>query len=214
MSNPFSQGGKMRLPRPRARAIVCAGMDAAPLFMSDGGVWILVVAAGLLTSRRLRRHRSARAFTMVELLLVIVLIGVLLGIAAPSLVRSIQGHRLRTAARTIVTVARYARNMALLKQSHVSITFNLDTGQVDLTSTNTTLPRFTRVVEGVVLASVAIEGEEPHTEGTCVVPYHRNGICKPFVVTMRDARGHTVKTKVDALSSVRTMEYDARGMRP
>ncbi len=153
-------------------------------------------------------RRTSPGFTLIELLLVIVLIGITLGIASPFLARSIQGHRLSTAARTLVTVARYARSMALLKQSDLMISFNLDTGHVELTSSNTTLPRFSRMIQGVRLEHVEIEGsDEPFTEGTCVVPYSRSGVCTPFSAKVSDQAGNYVVVKVDALSSVRTLNH-------
>ena len=150
------------------------------------------------------------SFTLVELLMVIVIISIMLGVASPFFVRSIQGHRLSTAARTLVTVARYARSMALLKQSDLVITFNLDTGHIDLASANTTLPRFSRIIQGVRLAWVEVAGSDgPTTEGTCAVPYSRTGICVPFSAKVMDRAGNYVIVKVDALSTVRTFQYGA-----
>jgi prepilin-type N-terminal cleavage/methylation domain-containing protein len=146
-------------------------------------------------------------FTLIELLLVIVIIGVALGIAMPSFVRSIQGQRLKTAARTVATVARYARSMAVLKQTDLTLSFNLATGQIDLTSTNATLPRFTRTVEGVSVAYLQVEGKEPADEGTCLVSFKRNGLCRPFNVKITDPRGNYVIVKVDALAGVKATEY-------
>lgn len=149
-------------------------------------------------------------FTLIELLLVVVLMCVMMGISAPFFVRSIRGHRLSAAARTLVTVARYARSMAVLKQTDLIITFNLDTGHIDLVSSNSTLPRFSRVVKGVSLAYVDVEGSEsPTTEGTCTIQYYQNGVCTPFSVKVIDPLGNYVIVKVDALSSVRTMTYGA-----
>ena len=67
-----------------------------------------------------------RGFTLIELLLVIVIVGVLAGISVPSFVRSMQGNRLRSAARTVAAAGRYARSMALLHQRPVAITFDVD----------------------------------------------------------------------------------------
>lgn len=152
--------------------------------------------------------KTRAGFTLIELLLVVVLICIMLGVSAPFFVRSIRGHRLTSAARTLVTVARYARSMTLLKQSDLVITFNLDTGHIDLVSSNTALPRFARMVNDVSLAYVDIEGSEsPTTEGTCTVPYYRNGICTPFSVKIVDRTGNFVIVKVDALSSVKAIIY-------
>lgn len=153
------------------------------------------------------KSRFRSGFTMIELLLVIVIIGIAIGIAMPSFVRSIQGQRLGSAARTLVTVARYARSMAVLRQSDLTLSFNLANGQIDLISTNVTLPRFTRMIEGVNIASVHIEGKEPAADGTCSVEFRRNGVCRPFTVKIVDRHGSYVIVKVDALAGVKATEY-------
>ena len=147
------------------------------------------------------------AFTLIEVLLVIVVMGIAVAIAMPSFVRSIQGQRLSAAARTLTTVARYARSMAVLKQSDLGLTFNLANGQVDLVSSNTALPSFSREINGVRLQEVVIAGADPVTEGTCSVPFLRNGVCVPFAVTIVDPNGNYVILKVDALGSVKSKVF-------
>ncbi len=152
---------------------------------------------------RATRRRDRRGFTLVELLLVLVLLGVVVGISMPYFVHSIRGNRLRVAGRTLVTVARYARSMAVLKQAEVALTFDLDAGKIDVVSSNAALPRFTRNLEGVLLESVAVSAAEPVNEGVCSVPFYRNGLCRPFTVRMVDQQGAGLTIKVDALADVR-----------
>ncbi len=150
------------------------------------------------------------AFTLIEILLVVVVMGIAAAIAMPSFVRSIQGQRLSTAARTLATVARYARSMAVLKQSDLSLTFNLASGQVDLASPNASMPNFARTVHGVRLQTVTIEGADPVTEGVCSVPFMRNGVCIPFAVIIMDPNGNYVVLQVDALGSVKSKVFGAQ----
>ena len=155
----------------------------------------------------IRHSAFSRAFTLIEVLLVIVVMGIAAAIAMPSFVRSIQGQRLSAAARTVTTVARYARSMAVLKQDDLGLTFNLANGQVDLVSSNTSLPSFSREVNGVRLQEVSIEGADPVTEGVCSVPFLRNGVCVPFAVTIVDRNGNFCVLKVDALGSVKSKVF-------
>jgi len=146
---------------------------------------------------------------MVELLLVVVIIAIGIGVAMPSFVRSIQGQRLKTAARTVATVARYARSMAILKQTDLTLAFNLSNGQIDLTSTNAAIPRFTREVSDVSLASVKVSGDDEKNEGTCEVSFKRNGICRPFEVKIIDSHGNSVVVKIDALATAKVLSGSA-----
>ena len=152
-------------------------------------------------------HIYSSAFTLIEVLLVIVVMGIAAAIAMPSFVRSIQGQRLSAAARSLTTIARYARSMAVLKQSDLALVFNLANGQVDLVSSNASIPSFSREVSGVRLQEIKIEGADPVTEGTCRVPFLRNGVCVPFVVTIADQNGNYVILNVDALGSVKSKVF-------
>lgn len=152
------------------------------------------------------RQKSRESFTLIELLIVLVIIGIIAGVSTPSLIRSLRNQRLHSAAYTLVTVARYARSMSILKQTDLSLIFNLDTGQIDLISSNAVLPRFTRVVADVRIAYIETEDDGQCTEGIYVIPYYHNGTCKPFKVMVRDKQDNYVIVKVDALSSVTTLK--------
>jgi prepilin-type N-terminal cleavage/methylation domain-containing protein len=146
-------------------------------------------------------------FTLIELLLVIVILGISLVIAMPSLVRSIQGQKLRTAGRTMVTVARYARSMAILKQTDLTLNVNMETGQIDLLSTNVTLPRFSRIIEGVSIASFTVPGKEEAEGKIHSINFRRNGISDPFEIKIVDQHGNFVIVKVDALACAKATRY-------
>ncbi|MBA4387564.1 MAG: hypothetical protein C0404_06255 [Verrucomicrobia bacterium] len=71
-------------------------------------------------------------FTMIELLLVLTIIGIITAVTLPSLMSSIRGNRLSTGARSIVMAGRYARSMAVMKQTEMALVLNLDTGQISV----------------------------------------------------------------------------------
>ena len=78
------------------------------------------------------RKARGRAFTLVELLLVVAIMGVIVAVTMPAFVNSMRGHRRRAAARTVVMAGKYARNMALLNQQDMAVVFDLADAQVSV----------------------------------------------------------------------------------
>ena len=68
-------------------------------------------------------RKATSAFTLVELLLVVVILGVLVAIAAVRSGPLLSGGNLRMGAREFASICKYARNMALLNQTPVDIVF-------------------------------------------------------------------------------------------
>lgn len=67
-----------------------------------------------------KRPRAA-AFTLIELLFVVAILGIFAALAAPHVGAVLSGGSLRTAARELAGAARYARTMALLAQTPVDL---------------------------------------------------------------------------------------------
>jgi general secretion pathway protein H len=72
--------------------------------------------------------RSARGFTLVEVLVVMIIIALVLGLVATSLSRSISGAEAREAARNMVAAIRYTRTQAILKKSEQRFVIDLEAG--------------------------------------------------------------------------------------
>ena len=101
-------------------------------------------SAGLERGRRgppLERFMNGRArticrrgFTLLEVLLVVAIILIAAGLAIPSFIRSYRGAKLRTSARAVVMSHRYARAMAVLKQTDVAILYDAKKGSIEIIS--------------------------------------------------------------------------------
>ncbi len=81
-------------------------------------------------SRTPRRLVSRAAFTLLELLLVIVILGIVTAVVVPQFGAAMTGGQLRVAARAVVQASRYARTMALLHQLETDLVLDLQQGRV------------------------------------------------------------------------------------
>lgn len=70
------------------------------------------------------------AFTLLELLLVVALLGILAAVVVPAVGGMLSGGSLRTGARELAAIGRYAHSMALLNQTPVDLSVDLDSGTV------------------------------------------------------------------------------------
>lgn len=74
---------------------------------------------------RLARHPRAAGFTMLELLVVIVLIGVLAAISPPIFSNGVSAAEHRALARSVAQTLRFARSEAVANRTDVGVEFNL-----------------------------------------------------------------------------------------
>lgn len=65
-----------------------------------------------------------RAFTLLELLVVITILGIMAAVIAPNIAAGLQGTKVSIAARNCVQAVRYARTMALLHQTETEVFFD------------------------------------------------------------------------------------------
>lgn len=71
---------------------------------------------------------ARRAFSLIELLLVVVILGIVTAITLPRMSVAMGGGRLRIAARTIAQSGRYARTMAILHQAETELVLDIAAG--------------------------------------------------------------------------------------
>lgn len=79
-----------------------------------------------------RPSRPVAAFTLVEIILVVVIIGIASAVAVPTFANSFKGAKLRSSVRTVLSMHRQAQAKAVLGQQYVSLLFDLRKGTVEM----------------------------------------------------------------------------------
>ena len=179
-------------------------------------------------------NKKRLGFTLIEMLLVLALVGIISAITIPQFVNSMRGNRLRVGVRAVVMSGRYARSMAVMKQTDILLTFNIDEGTITVDEVSLTaaaakkllsdeedefdsddedleLPK--KVLERTELLSRKLDqvsfeyveiDGETITSSSCSVVYSSNGRCDPYSVKVSDDQGKSVVVEVDALSTAST----------
>lgn len=179
------------------------------------------------------RRRSPRGFTLVEVLLVVAIILIVSAITMPLFMRSYHASNLRSAARTVVTAGKYARNMAVLQQKQMTVFFNTHTGQIDIVALDrasgarvdafldarrggqeegsfaTTVERTQKLPEQVRIVDFSAPSKLQEMEGVYWVNYFPSGVSDSFSLRLSDDnRRQSVVIEVDHLAGTVAMSYE------
>jgi len=196
------------------------------------------------TTLRRRAARAARrpgarcAFTLFELLLVIVISALVAGLAVPALMRTLRGERLRAAARAVVTSHRLARATAALRAEAVELRLDPIQRRIEVsrrappepaadgtsaaeaapdeqTGVPAALQRDARVIESrrawsaeVSLIRVDVRDETLEGNDPVLIPYRPGGDCPAYAVFLNDDRGDRAIVRVDPVTGKARVEYE------
>lgn len=119
-------------------------------------------------------------------MLVVVIILIATAIATPVFRGTFQSTQMTDAVRSTVRMARFARSMAILKQSDCTLTF--EESQLVLTCTDPTEPKTVRRFPGDIKISEFENKSEETTssDGARTICYYANGMNDGFELTLSD----------------------------
>ena len=143
------------------------------------------------------RRRERDGFSLLELLLVVVILGIITAVLVPHIGAGLEGAKLATAARTTLQAARYARTMALLNQAEVVLKFDATAGKI-------------AVAAGQAGAVPTPNTESPENNpGGTIVFYHEESEEERTHAARVSAAQETAQSFADEVSA----DYECEGVR-
>jgi len=141
-----------------------------------------------------------RGYTLIELSVVVLLIGMMLLIAVPRVRDAVLADDLKTATRRLVGASRELKNEAIREQVDYLLHLDLAHPGFWVYSADTTPEKLAEIrkkaspfAEGVKITDFIRPGEEKQTEGDAEIRFHRQGYVDPAVIHLKkDDREFTV----------------------
>ncbi|MEW5975192.1 MAG: GspH/FimT family pseudopilin [Acidobacteriota bacterium] len=146
-------------------------------------------------------QKLATGFTLLEVLVVMVLLGLLASLAIPPVGRGMTVLRLRTSSNQIAGMLRLARAQAVREQQIYWAGFDQEKNQVEVVSENGKVRKTLALPQGVSLREVSLLGEhdQDRASGTSYFFFSPNGSSERFEAVVASDRGRAFRIVQDWL---------------
>lgn len=157
-------------------------------------------AADRFSSSSVRPWRlNRRGFSLLELLLVVAITLILSAVSIPVFVRSLEGNQLKTAARSINRMHRYARAMSVLKGTTMFFQYNPTNKIVSVSAGTNRVPLLKRDLPEKVTVASLTSGRDELREFP-PIEYTTSGQCMDYAVTLTDLHNHRITVEIDGIA--------------
>jgi prepilin-type N-terminal cleavage/methylation domain-containing protein len=140
-------------------------------------------------SRLVKRPLSQTGFTLIELMLVIMVVGVILFLAVPATRDVLTTDKLKKASRQLIGLERQLRVDAVRDQLDYTLNIDLPSSVFWITASDMTPEKQDEVKknarqlpEGVTISDIVGENDKKHADGEIRIKFGRNNTCPPAVI--------------------------------
>ena len=107
-----------------------------------------------------RRHASLRAFTLIEIMMVVAIIGLMMTIGVPAILRTTRQEPMRKAVNDVMEICSHARAQAVLQGVTTMVVFHPQSRQVAIAGVETA-----NLADNSAQSVVPTSGSKPSTSG-------------------------------------------------
>ncbi|MBW6486639.1 MAG: type II secretion system GspH family protein [Syntrophobacterales bacterium] len=151
------------------------------------------IGTSIAGKAKINIHKATnRGYTLIELSVVVLLIGMMLVIAVPRVREAVFSDALKATARRLVGAARELKNEAIREQVDYILHLDLDHPGFWVYSADTTPEKLAEIrkkaspfAEGLKITDFIRPGEEKQTEGNAEIRFHRQGYVDPAVIHLK-----------------------------
>jgi prepilin-type N-terminal cleavage/methylation domain-containing protein len=155
---------------------------------------VKVSANGLMPpSRLVKRPMSQTGFTLIELMLVIMVVGVILFLAVPAIRDVLTTDKLKKASRQVIGLERQLRVDAVRDQLDYILNIDLPSSSFWVTTPDMTPEKLDEVKknskhlpEGVTIADIVDADNKKLSDGEIKIKFGKSNACQPAVIHLAD----------------------------
>lgn len=155
--------------------------------------------------------RRQRAFTLIEIMMVIGILAIVMTMSVPAIYRVVKREGLRKAVADIVEVCSHARAQAILQSSTVEVVFRPLEGTVSVSGAAVTGDRSGRsaqLPENVTLEMLDINFVEYREQEEARARFFPNGMCDELTIILRSDQGEFRMITFEITTGLASVEAD------
>ena len=148
------------------------------------------------------RTKFQSAFTLIEIMVVVSIMGICMAVGVPAFVRALHKEGMRKAQSDLLQACKAARGQAIIEAHPVDLTFHPLEGTFEVSGAFPTA----KLGDQIGIDLLGVNEIQYEREETARVRFYPNGTSDEFVIVIHDIRGGMVKISLDPVTALADIE--------